>query len=252
MAEDTTVQGTSPLLTEPTHLSEEALRPASADDVLAALGGVTGPTARTAAKTAGTRPRRGRPPGSKNKSATERLRETDPAAAAKVDEIETRAARRKRAGEIEGQIYGELNDHLMSILMGSLNIPSDFLYLPGKEPEVTVKDTRFTELGNRIAIPPNLAKSIGRLAAEIEQTDAGAKVAGVAQGNNVGLIVASAMSIFGMVQYARTLSDTMEKIKPLLDARKRYLEQLAEQQVAGAKHAAPETDSTIGNSGSVS
>jgi hypothetical protein len=251
MVEETTVQGTSPLITTPTHLSEEALRPASTDDVLAVLGDVKGtPTRPGVTGAAGTR-RRGRPPGSKNRTPAQKLAETDPEAAKKQKDIESRAARRKRAQEIEAQIYGELNDHLMSILMGSLNIPSDFLYLPGKEPEVTVKDSRFTELGNRLAIPPNLAKSIGRLAAEIEQTDAGAKVAGVAQGNNVGLIVASAMSIFGMVQYARTLSDTMEKVKPLLEARKRFLE---EQAVAGAKHAAPEpaNDSQVGNSGSVS
>jgi len=230
-------------------LDSEAMRPASADDIMAVLGNLESQPAKPAAPT--TR-RRGRPPGSKNKTPLQKAAELNPDLAAQVESEAKREAKKKRAAEIESAIYTELNDQLMTILIGALNIPSDFLYLPGKEPVVTQKDTRFTELGNRLAIPPNLAKSIGRLASELEQTDIGSKVGGMAQNNNVGLIVASGMTIFGLVQYAKQLSDTMEKVKPLLDARKRYLEVEAEEQVSRAKHAAPETDSAVSNSGSVS
>lgn len=233
-------QGTSPAITDPTFLSPEALRPASTDDVLSALANVS---------TAGPKPRvsrRGRPPGSKNRTPAERAAATNPALAEQQDEEKKRAAKRARAEELEKQIYGELNDQLMTLLIGMFNIPMDFLYLPGKGPVIQKKDERFTELGNMLAIPPTLAKSIGKLASELENTEAGSKVAGVAQNSNVGLIVAGGMTIFGTVQYARKISDTFEKLQPVLEARKRFLANAAEK-----GEEVVQTDSAVSNSGSV-
>jgi hypothetical protein len=105
------------------------------------------------------------------------------------------------------------------------------------------QDGRFTELGNKIAIPPGLAKSIGKLAAELESTEIGGKASAVAQNNNVGLIVAGGMTIFGLVQYAKSLADVMEKINMVKEAIAQG-ENVMQQQ--------PQSDSTVSNSGSVS
>lgn len=241
MPEEVT-RATSPLITQPTHLSSEAMRPASTDDILSAIAEAgTGPTRPTT-----TTRRRGRPPGSKNRTAAERLADTDPDAAAKLDEAKKREAKQARAKEIQGQIVGELNDQLMSVLIGMFNVPVDFLYQPGKGPVVEAKNDRFTELGNAFAIPPTLAKSIGKLAAELEQTETGGKVGALAQNNNVGLIVAAGMTIFGTVQYARKVSDTLGKVQPVLEARKRWLEEQANGQPQE-----PINDSAVATSGSV-
>lgn len=244
---DEVVQGTSPLISGPETLSSDALQPASADDIFAALDAIPAqPAATTATR------RRGRPPGSRNKTAAQKLAEINPEAAQAAEDEAKRAAKKKRVEEIEGTIYGELNDQLMSILVTAFNIPPDFIYKDGAVPIQAKKDTRFTDFGNRLAIPPNLAHSIGKLAAELEGTGVGKSVTGITQNSNAGLVVAAGMTIFGVIQYANTLKDTFEKVRPLIEARQRWLEEEAEKQVANAKHAAPANDSVVSNSGSVS
>lgn len=222
-------------------LSPDALRPASADDVMAALGNIS--TGKVASPTPR---RRGRPPGSRNRSAAEKLADTNPDAAKELEAQAKREAKKRRAEELEKQIYTELNDQLMSMVITMFSVPAEFLYNPGKEPTVAAKDDRFTELGQMFAIPPGLAKSVGRLASELEQTEAGSKISGVTQNSNVGLIVAGGMTIFGTVQYARRISSTLEKIRPFLEARKQHIEQ----QTNGQQP--KQTDSEVSNSGSVS
>lgn len=244
---DEVVQGTSPLIKEPEVLSAEALRPASDDDIFAALDRVA------TNKVTPTRRPRGRPPGSKNKTPAQKLAESNPEAAKVLEESQKREAKKARAGEIEKQIYGELNDQLMTLLIGSLNINPDWIYLPGKGPVIQKKDERFTELGNMLAIPPNLAHSVARLASELETTGVGQSVSGVAQNSNVGLIVAGAMTLFGTFQYVKTLSNTFEKLKPLLDAKKAYeASQKEESQNGNGEPHTPISDAAIASSGSVS
>src|ERR1700688_1182790 len=109
-------RSTNPLITEPTHLDDEAMRPAPSDDIMEALGRVSSPTAKTATTT--TR-RRGRPPGSKNRTPIQKLADSDPDLAEKLKEQEKREGKKKRAQEIESQIINELNDQLMTFVMGT-------------------------------------------------------------------------------------------------------------------------------------
>jgi hypothetical protein len=245
---DEIVQSSSPAVTDPTFLSSEALRPASDDDIFAALDRVS-----SSPKPPPTTRRRGRPPGSKNLTTIQKLAKTDPDAAKKVEEEAKRAAKKARTEELEKQIYGELNDQLMTLLIGSLNINPDWIYLPGKGPVIQKKDERFTELGNMLAIPPNLAHSVGRLAAELENTEVGSKAASVAQNNNVGLIVAGAMTLFGTFQYVKTLSNTFEKLKPIMEARQAAERMKKESENGnGQEPTQPMTEAAVSNSGSVS
>lgn len=197
-----------------TDLSSEASRPASMDDIMSAIDAASTQPRRS------TPARRGRPPGSKNKTPLQKLAESDPAQAKKAEEAAAREVKKKRAAEIESSIYTELNDQLMTVVMGMFNVPADWLYLPGKGPVVRPKDERFTDIGNALAIPQSLAHSIGRLAAELEQTSIGQSVSGVGQNQNVGLIVAGGMTAFGVFQYAKQLNNTFERLKPIIDAQK--------------------------------
>lgn len=196
-------------------LTSEALRPASVHDIMDALGKATDKAAPVSSPTQ-TRKRRGRPPGSTN-----RPKVVLTSAEQTIEDVRVkREAKVKRAKQIEEQIYGELNDQLMAFITTTFNVPIGYLYQPGKEPTVSAKDDRFTDLGARLAIPANLSKSIGKLASELEQTQAGSSLTGIAQNNNVGLIVAAGMTIFGTIQYARRVQDTLDKMKPFIEARK--------------------------------
>lgn len=241
---DEVVQSTSPIITKPEVLTSEALRPASTDDIMAALDAATGPTARTASTTR----RRGRPPGSKNRTPLQKAADSDPELAEKLKKDAEREAKKARAETIEKQVYGELNDSIMTLLIGTFNLNPDMIYLPGKGPVVQKKDERFTDLGNALAIPPNLAHSIGRLAAELEGTGVGQTVSGIGQNSNVGLIVAGGMTAFGIFQYARNLQNVFEKLKPILDARKAAMQSQAQ----GQSQEQPVGDNVVANSGSVS
>jgi hypothetical protein len=237
LADDVT-QATTPLITSPTHLDPEAMKPASTDDIMDAIN-------RASSAPMSAPRRRGRPPGSKNKTPLQRAAALNPELATAAEEEAKREAKKKRVEQIESQILNELNDQLMTLVMGAWNVPVSWLYLPGKEPSIAKVDTRFTELGNALAIPPNLAHSIGRLAAELEQTDIGSKVGGIAQNNNVGLIVAGGMTIFGVMQYAKKITDTLDKVKQMKEAYGEWLQQ------QGNDNQPPMTSNEAKNSGSV-
>jgi hypothetical protein len=215
------------MVDEPTRqddtLTADAMRPASADDILGALNKIGSGENKPPTTP---RARRGRPPGSPNRTAAQKLADLNPDAAKAAEQEAKRLAKKKRAEEIEQQIYGEL-------MIGSFNIPASAIYNPGKEPTVAAKDTRFTDLGQQLVIPSGLARSIGKLASELEQTETGSKVSGITQNSNAGLIVAAGMTIFGTVQYARRLNDTMEKLNPILQARKEFLAQQQQQEQNG-------------------
>lgn len=229
---DEIIQATSPAITRPEVLTEEALRPAvapkaaaSSDDIAAALGRVTPADASTTKVRRG----RGRPPGSKNLTPAERaskagLTVLDPKLnqdeAKRIKDRQEKVARVKARGdELATQIRVELNDYLMQMIVGA-GVPAQFIYENGKIPLSVQRNPDLTELGNNLSIPPSLAKSMGKLIAELEGTDGGAKVATAVSSGKLPMVVAGVTTIIGAVQYGKQVSGILEKVKPFIDAAK--------------------------------
>lgn len=218
---DEVIQSDNAMITKPEVLTADALKPASTDDLMEALNRV-GPEDSAAARQtpSGQRRGRGRPPGSKNRTPQERLKAAQEGVKGITTEQLIKARQdkaaqvKKRAEEISVMISTDLNDHLMGLLIGA-GIPATAIYkVP---PAAEVVNSNYTPIGNAIAIPPNLAKSAGRLVAELEGTDSGSKVMSVVEGGKAPLVVATISTIVGAVMYANKLNKTMEQFKPLLD-----------------------------------
>lgn len=237
-----TVQSTNPAITQPQHLTSEATKAASTDDILRALEGVTQEDVATAPRRPG---KRGRPPGSRNLTPEERAARGRAPKPPKTPEDELKAkveAKRKRAQEIQGQISTELNDMLMSWLISMTPLTADVLYKPGRQPVGVVRDSPYTDLGNLLAIPDNLAKSAGKLVSELEATDGGSKVAAMTQDGKAPLVIALIGTVFGAVQYARQLNPVIERLKLVNEANKAAMQALPVQQPP--EDTVPVTDGT--------
>ena len=172
---------------------------------------------------------RGRPPGSPNKTPIQRAQEEKAKAEARLAGIqgpsaeEVLAKAREKAAAIKADteqmahwISEELNDYLMQAII-TAGIPATMLYRDGHVPKAIANNDKYTELGNALAIPPTLAQSAARLAAEAKATDSGSKLA-VATGNGrAGLVVAGIGTLFGTVTYARRVNDVLKRFKQVAE-----------------------------------
>lgn len=181
-------------------------------------------------KVAGERkPTRGRPPKSTSGRITPPPRPPKPTQPQIPPEEQARL-KKLRAEEIGGKIATEINDNLMTLLMAA-GLPVNMLYKKGMEPKSAPKDSPYTDLGEMFALGPMQTQSIGRFIAEFEGTEMGKKTSGAVGANsNIPLVLYGLLSIGAMGQYVQNLSKAVPRIKQMMDAQKRYEQQLAEQQ----------------------
>lgn len=174
---------------------------------------------------------RGRPPGQRNLTPLERAQRERDAANAKAaaasgpsaEEVlakaKAKAASIKADTEEMAQWIGEeLNDYIMQALITG-GVPATMLYKDGHIPKALANNDKYTELGNMLAIPPNLAESAARLAAEVKATDGGSKVAAATGNGRAGLVVAGIGTLFGTVTYARRVNDVVKRLRQLEEMR---------------------------------
>ncbi len=196
--------------------------PASNSDILRAIGGAAPPTSGPK--------KRGRPPGARNLTPIERAQRDnaeriakglepvkDPLEAAK----EKAAAIKAKADEMQVWISEELNEHIMSTLL-QFGFKPEMLYAPGYVPATVSHISKYTDLGNVFAIPPALAKSAAKLAAEASATDTGGKATAVIGNGKAGLIVAGIGCLFGTFTYARNVNETLKRIKQIQQLQAEY------------------------------
>jgi hypothetical protein len=193
--------------------------PASSSDILRAIGGAAPPTASGPKK-------RGRPPGARNLTPVERAQRDNAERIAKGQEPikdpleaakEKAAAIKAKADEMQVWISEELNEHIMSLLL-QVGFKPEMLYKEGYAPAAIAHISKYTELGNIFAIPPALAKSAAKLAAEASATDSGSKATAVVGNGKAGLIVAGLGTLFGTFTYARNVNDAIKRVKEMQDA----------------------------------
>ena len=230
-------QATSPIITTPVVLDDEALKSTS----FPWLEDADKPTAGTivnrpkkevplssptkARATTPTKPR-GRPPGSKNKPKDG----VKPQVVPDLDELRKKAeAISARSDELAVKVADTINENLM-LLLTSLGTPASFLYLPGQEPKTAASNSKYTELGNSIALSPHQANIIGHFLAHLEQTDTGQKVGSMTGVGKGPLVVYGVLSRAAVIQYTQGLAKMYKTIEPMLAAHRDAMIKQQEQQ----------------------
>lgn len=171
---------------------------------------------------------RGRPPGAKNRiKETELGRNPDmafntgpsgkpPSASEEVDKnANIKAEKKARAEEYSKLISEELNDKLFMVIVALTNgkIAFETFYKEGEVPPSKKKDSRLSEMGQAIAIPPDVADSWGKLLAELSYTNPGKGIVKFVDNNPLGILGAALAAAFSTFQYTQTLKPVVEYLK---------------------------------------
>lgn len=190
-----------------------------------------------------TRPRRGRPPGSRNKPKTDsegnfvppgQRRKTEDKAGDDDEAAKARAkieAKKRLAKEYETKVL-EGNEKLLGFLIQS-GMPAQLFYKNGQPPNQGDKgNPNWTDLANQVAIPQHLASLLGLTAAEIQSTTIGTSVIGTLEGDSpIRLLVLLGATLIMGVPYLRNLNEIRKRITAMQMAANQFN---AEQARAGA------------------
>lgn len=132
-----------------------------------------------------------------------------------------------RAEELAEKVSETINDNLMLMLM-AMGAPTELLYKPGQEPaRVKAASSKYTDLGQMLTLSPMQANIAGRFLAELESTEIGGKIGGVATDGKGPLIIYGILTAAGAIQYGKQLMDFYQKMEPMLAA---YKAQKAQQE----------------------
>ena len=154
------------------------------------------------------------PPGTVNPPQTMRGRGTPPKATDTVDVKEaTKEQKKLRAEQYATYINTELNDKLFLLISGMPGSPftAAMFYVEGKVPPSVATNPNYSELGNAVAIPADVAGSWGKLLAELSYTDAGKGLAKVGDNHILTIALAALTAVYSTYRYS-------QQIKPLLDS----------------------------------
>ena len=222
-------QSDTPVVQQPMVLDEEALKPVDLMSRMMAEAKIAAPAEQAGPK------RRGRPPGSRNRSTIEAEQAvlgrppsgsrmvSPPSRSDKTkpdDELtaeQKRELKLKRAADLSDQISSTVNDNLM-LMLTSMGVPSQLLYKPGREPKRVTEDSKYTELAGNICLSPMQAGIFGRFAAEFEATEYGKKVSSTTSTGNGALYLYGLLALGAGVQYVQGLQKFYSQMKPLLEA----------------------------------
>lgn len=189
---------------------------------------------------------RGRPPGAKNKpkdvdrdSAAKIVGSRPPAQPTEPDDKDKKAQdaaeqRKARADYYADKIKNDLNDSVLLFLVSASGgaITMEMLYKEGHVPAGTETNPHLTKMGNAIAIPPNVAKSWGKLIASLETTDVGKNLSKATENSTAALIFAGLTAAWSTYQYMQQLQPVIERLQQVRQAAadlKRQQEQAKEQ-----------------------
>lgn len=176
----------------------------------------------------GTKRPRGRPPGAKNKPKEPELgynppmelgrgKDTPrPSSNDSVDKDANKKAEKKaRAEDYAKYITEDINDKIFMavVLMSKNKIKPDAFYLPGKAPAAKQSDSRLSELGNAVAIPPDMANSWGKLLAELSYTDAGKSATKYAGTSSLTILGAALTALVTSIQYVTSVKSVVDGIQ---------------------------------------
>ena len=188
-------------------------------------------------KTGQPRRGRGRPPGSTNKPVTPSggvnppsrfsipapSRNQIPSTTDTAKDAEAKKQEKKaKAEQYATWINQELNDKLFMFLIGASNgsIKPEYIYKEGKVPLKAQSNPNLTELGNALAIPPDVADSWGKLLAEISYTDAGKNLSKITDNHMIAVIGAALAAAFSTYRYTQTLKPYLAMIKKVQESQK--------------------------------
>ena len=183
------------------------------------------------------RPRRGRPPGSKNKPKVDENGQivpprspSTPKSATPTDDLaKKRLAKAKTAQEWQNKIMTEANEGLMQLLIG-MGVPTGLLYEPGYAPAAKIPNSHYTPLALKIAIPPNHAKVWGLTLAEFQSSDMGGKLTEVVAGDSPVRLIILALASLGLgAQYVKGLMELRKDMDPFIRAYQARKQQEANQ-----------------------
>jgi|SRR6185312_7080406 len=223
-------QATSQVVTEPTVLNDEALRPVNPLDIL--KGGLEN-NANTTTTTQ--RRGRGRPPGRKNNATLAREaaeRTTGEGARVVVpnirrtgqnpqddkeqpDPAEVRAKKEARANEWTERISEEFNDNILLALI-SMGVPPSLLYKKGHEPSFVTENGKYTPLGAKIVLNPQQIKHYAKFITELEGTSIGTKFMSSSGSGKAGLYLEGLLSLGATVQYLQGVKEAWASLGPML------------------------------------
>jgi hypothetical protein len=190
---------------------------------------------------------RGRPPGAKNKvkrpdggvNTPQQFgtgvkppprKVVEPNTNEDIDQEKNKQAEKEgRADHYAGLIHKELNDQLFTTLIGMRLVPAGAIYTAGNIPPASVPDPRLTELGNMIAIPSDVAKSWGKLLAELSYTNAGKSVVGLTQNNNTAVFFAALAALYSTFRYTQQLKPFLDMLKAAQEAQRLASQKLQEE-----------------------
>lgn len=170
---------------------------------------------------------RGRPPGSRNRPKTPELginppqRLTVPPSGRRQplpptsedDKERVKQEKKARADQYATWINMELNDRIFMFLIGASGgtIKAEMLYKQGSVPAKAQSNPNLTEMGNAIAIPPDVADSWGKLFAELSYTNTGKSIAKAGENNSIAIGMAALTALFSTYRYA-------QQLKPIIDS----------------------------------
>jgi hypothetical protein len=170
---------------------------------------------------------RGRPPGSRNRprvpegginppqkiNIPNSARNTS-SSDSESQKKELQLEKEKTAEKISSYIRNDINDKLFMALIGMSNghIKAEHLFKEGKIPAKAVTNPAYTEMGNAISIPPDVADSWGKLLAELSTTSVGKTLIKSGGSSNLNLIVTAGAVLISSYRYAMTLKPYIELI----------------------------------------
>lgn len=234
-------------------LDAEALKPV---DLLGALNAAAGmPNDATAAPR-----RRGRPPGSKNRSTIAREQQTGVRSgpqrlvtppirtpltpseeeAKRVEEAARRIHKAERVEELTAKIGEAVNENI-ALLLTSAGVPARFIYTPGNEPAQTQTDSKYTPLAHKVLFTAHQTRNYAKFIAELEETDLGKKATGVTGNSNTSLLIYGLLSLGSTIQYLQGVSEFNKTLRPMLEQYKAWqMQQASDMQNASASNGAPQ------------
>lgn len=211
----------------PEVLDAEATRAADAD-ILAQLA------------SAPARPRRGRPPGSKNKPKTDEhgnfippgQRKSPPKEPPTADDeakAKAKVAEKKQLAKTYENKILEANEQIFGFLIQA-GVPAAMFYKNGVAPNqgATGGNPNWTDVANQVAIPPHLAKVAGLTAAELQSSTIGSGITTVLEGDSpIRLLVLIGATVVMGVPYLRNLNEIRKRMIAMQEAANQYNQQQA-------------------------
>lgn len=183
----------------------------------------------------------GRPPGSRNKTkeppggvnppqrfgtpGTTRNPITPPPKTDTTDEAaKKRQEKKERADEYSQLIRENLNDKLFMLIVGATSIPAEALFSAGRVPPKAATNPNYTDFGNTIAIPADVADSWGKLIAELSYTDVGKTLVKAGEKDWLVLLIAFASAVFSTYRYSQQVKPITDMIKAQNEAKRKAKE----------------------------